>query len=1096
MPQRSPKPKARGQGALNANDSEYNAIQQQWQKAKRAAEANPANADQGSHSSPAVGPNGLPRQRLDVLEQLQARIDNSRKKAFERRWKWNMSFWVWVLALHAVAIYYFTSGFLLTRLVLDDKSACDEPPIDSASTASLSAADGCWHPKTFDRAVVVIVDALRYDFTVPQNQDEAHAFHNAFPFLYESAAQSPQNAFLRPFIADPPTTTLQRLKGLTTGTLPTFIDAGSNFAGTAIEEDNLLMQLRDAGKKIAHLGDDTWWSLFPGYFEPNISKAYDSFNVWDLHTVDNGVIDNIFPLIESGNRQRDQWDLLIGHCLGVDHAGHRYGPDHAAMTAKLQQMDEFARKLAAAIDDDTLLVIMGDHGMDEKGDHGGESDDEVEAALWMYSKRPIFGRTQAEFATPPQTAKIRPVNQIDLVPTLALLLGIPIPYNNLGKPIEEAFCGPKGKDWSNLHAVSRMAAAGVDRYQESYFKARGISPGSEADSPADLWKRALAVGSGKTFHREAYDAFTVFQKGTLSVCKDLWARFDVPRMILGVGLAAVGVIALVMYSSRDEDDDFVVTNDIELDYAEKRLELLSFKGDGADDEPEEDYHKELLGGLWDRRVILVLLTATAVSFYRKQPWEALTAASSMTLLVAVVVSLTHMMVSLHKMGKTLLNTLPTTIWGWMAVVFTVSQSVGFASNSYTVWEDTILLFFITTFGIVSAIAAFRIESRVERTLAIYHSVMFVILARVASFSKLCREEQMPFCTSTYYASAASSTSAPWQLAIPIIVGLGLPSIIKSFLIPTRSWEGLSPTWVRILFRSGLLIAALYWVIDAADNGDWFAGRAGAAHVKSVGIYVAQLGLALAFIAGSTAFIWAPPSVNVVSTASPNPGPQQPQARVTILGYGNALGARYLILPLNLLIGVAIFTKPMGIGSLGLMLWQIMSLAEVVDLLGIKTEAIGAVMLAMLGNFYYFRTGHQATLASLQWDSAFVALRTIRYPWSPISVVLNTFGPQILAAACVPLVTCLWKVGPKQKGVLETASRSLGLFVAYYAVEALATMSWAGHLRRHLMLYRVFSPRYMMATALLLVVDLAGVGIAMLGLRSNALAVGEVFGFSE
>ncbi|MGP4118092.1 hypothetical protein ACS4N0_13335, partial [Levilactobacillus zymae] len=91
----------------------------------------------------------------------------------------------------------------------------------------------------------------------------------------------------------------------------------------------------------------------------------------------------------------------------------------------------------------------------------------------------------------------------------------------------------------------------------------------------------------------------------------------------------------------------------------------------------------------------------------------------------------------------------------------------------------------------------------------------------------------------------------------------------------------------------------------------------------------------------------------------------------------------------------------------------------------------------------------ATLASIQWDSAFIALRTIRYPWSPLAVALNTFGPQILAAVSVPLVSCMWKVGPKQKGVLLAASRGLGLFVAYYAVEALATMSWAGWLRRHL-----------------------------------------------
>jgi GPI ethanolamine phosphate transferase 3 subunit O len=91
---------------------------------------------------------------------------------------------------------------------------------------------------------------------------------------------------------------------------------------------------------------------------------------------------------------------------------------------------------------------------------------------------------------------------------------------------------------------------------------------------------------------------------------------------------------------------------------------------------------------------------------------------------------------------------------------------------------------------------------------------------------------------------------------------------------------------------------------------------------------------------------------------------------------------------------------------------------------------------------------------------------------------------------------LWKGGPKQSGVLLAASRGVGLFVAYYAVEALATMSWAGWLRRHLMLFRVFCPRFMMAGALLVVVDVLGVGMALAGVRSNTLAVGEVFGYPE
>ncbi|KAL2680956.1 hypothetical protein Neosp_008559 [[Neocosmospora] mangrovei] len=1066
MPPKSPKPKAKAKQQQQPQ-SEHQKIAEQWAKAERAREAQRA----------AAATQGLPPadENVEALERRRAALDKRRSKTYEKRWRWAVAFWVWVLAVHALGIWLFTSGFLLTRMVLEEKSNCTLPPIENTK-GYLNVDRGCWHPKSFDRAVVILVDALRYDFTVPEDPEQAHHFHNGFPYLYETASKSPQNAFLRPFIADPPTTTLQRLKGLTTGTLPTFLDAGSNFAGTAIEEDNLLMQLRDAGKKIAHLGDDTWWSLFPGYFEPNISKAYDSFNVWDLHTVDNGVIDNIFPLLDS--KRKGDWDLLIGHCLGVDHAGHRYGPDHPAMGAKLRQMDEFVRKVVETLDDKTLLVVMGDHGMDSKGDHGGESDDEVEAALWMYSKKPFFGRTSPEYATPPANAKIRPVNQIDLVPTLALLLGIPIPYNNLGGPIEEAFAGVKGNDWRNLAAVSRVASAGIERYQESYHKAQGISQSNEAGSPAALWSSALEIVKND---RDIYAAFSKFQEGTLTVCKDLWARFDVPRMIMGIVVFSVGVVLLLMYSSRDEADDYVVLNDAELDYAEKKLELLAFKENEEDE--AEVFHRNILKGLWDPKILFTVSVLTGVGLYRQQPMDGL-AALVAVLFMAGVAS------SLHEVGKTILNVLPTSFWGWMAVVFTVSQSIGFASNSYTIWEDSILLFFITTFGVASAVAGLRIESRRDKTLAVYHSVAFIVLGRLASYSKLCREEQMPYCTSTYYASSTSSTSATWQLIIPFVVFIALPAIIKSFLVSSRSYEGLAPTWIGYVFRGGLFLAAAHWVLDAADNGGWLDGRLPEGTPKTIGVYVAQTVLALAFVAGSTAFVWAPPCVSILSSAGANGRPL-----VSILGYGNAIGARYLLLPLNFLLGCFLLTKPMGGGALALMFWQILTLAELLDLNELKTNPIGPVMLAVLGNFYFFKTGHQAVLSSIQWDSAFIPLFTVRYPWTPIVLALNTFGAQILAVASVPLLA-LWKVGPKQRGVLETATRGLGVFIAYFAVEALATMSWAGWLRRHLMLYRVFNPRFIFAGVTLLVLDLVAIVVTLTGLRSNTLALSEVFGWAE
>lgn len=1063
--------------------SEFQAIKSQVEAAKRAKEAEDAEQRTAVEEE---------QKRYSVRERQRAALAAARKKSYESRWAWTVGFWVWMLCIHLVGIAYFTSGFLLSRLMLDDKSTCDAPPTLNASAAGPvdilpawkgkgTPDGGCWHPRTFQRAVVVLIDALRYDFTVPVG--DGALYHDAFPFLYETAAQSPANAFLRPFIADPPTSTLQRLKGLTTGTLPTLADLGSSFAGTAIEEDNLLMQLRDAKRRMVHLGDDTWESLFPGYFDRNLSHPEDSFNVWDLHTVDNAVIEHIFPLMD----RKGEWDFLVGHCLGVDHAGHRYGPDHTEMTAKLRQMDKFIRDLAAKVDDDTLLIVMGDHGMDGKGDHGGESDDEVESALWMYSSRPIFGRTKPEFVVPPATAKIRPVNQIDLVPTLALLLGIPIPYSNLGRPIEEAFAGSSGDAWNVLAAAEQVSAAGVKRYQASYSAARGVEQSATHASPSELWSKAegllvTAAGQKKGNWPAVHSAFAEYQRETLKKCKGMWAKFDLKSMATGIAVMAAGVLALLAYVTKGDDDEDSAIDDPELDIAEQNLQMQGVKSD-LDASPELLEKNLVAAAMFGA---LPLLFGGALQSYASGTGDWYRGAG-----IAALTSITSVLVRLYEAQETLMNLLPRSIWAWMAVVFTVSQSVGFASNSYTIWEDSILLFFLATFGLVSALSALRLPSLADRYLSIYHSVVFVLLGRLASLSKLCREEQMPYCTSTYYASATSSTSAPWQLVIPFLVFLVLPSIIKAYLAPTRAYEGLAPAWINYAFRAGLFFSAIYWTLDAADNGNWFSSLPEKA-LKHISVYLAQMILGVALVAGTTAFIWAPPSVSVITTS---PQDQPHKAQVAILGYGNAHGARYIFLPLNILVACFLLSKPMGGGALGLMMWQILSLVEIIDLNALTNSPIGPIVLALLGTFHFFKTGHQAALASIQWDSAFIPLFTIRYPWSPLAVAFNTFAGQIVAASALPLLV-LWKTGPKRKGLLDAVSRAFGYFVAYFAVEALATMAWAGHLRRHLMLYRVFCPRFMLAALVLLAVDIAGILIALTGTRVNTIAISDVFGWAE
>lgn len=972
-----------------------------------------------------------------------------------------------------MGIYLFTSGFLLTRLVLEHKSECLIPPIETAHAyTSGDAEKGCWHPKSFEKAIVVIIDALRYDFTIPslaQGIAETHHFHNAIPVLYETAINQPNNAFLLPFIADPPTTTLQRLKGLTTGTLPTFVDAGSNFAGMTIDEDNLVGQLRNASKRIVHLGDDTWHALFPDYFEPNLTHAYDSFNVWDLHTVDNGVTEHIFPLMHSSNTSG--WDVIFGHYLGVDHAGHRYGPDHPAMTAKLNQMDEIIRRMIEELDDSTLLVVMGDHGMDPKGDHGGESDDEIQAALWMYSKQKRFGRSSPAYITPPATAKERPVAQIDLVPTLSLLLGMPIPFNNLGKPIEEAFAGAKGNDYDNLATVNRLAAAQIHRYQHEYAKARGLDESARASS-INLWTVANdawdSVGGRTKTNldklKSAYEAFSAYEDETLSICRALWARFDTTRMLHGVEILAITLVVLAVYA-----------RSIEGDRAELTPVLL------------------VRGGLG---TVLGALVGFGVSFaFPDFPLEHILIYCSAVCGVLGVTS------AFWYIRRRLISPLPDSIWGCISVLFTLLLSAGFAANSFTIWEDEILLYFVSTFGILAAISSFRQKKTADRALGIYHSILFVILTRVASLSRLCREEQMPYCKTTYYASATSSTSAPWQLAIPVVVALLLPVFIRGYYEGTLSYQGSAVLWLGFALRFGLLLCAAYWTLDAADDGDWYPGWGDT--LKTAKVVIAQAVFAIALAFGYSTFNWSKPLLNIETkhkTKIAEDGSTQVvsdggASSITILGYANVHGSRYALLVTIWFLAIALVQKPMGAGAIGILVWQIFSLFEIIDTNKIADSSIGPIILGLLGSYHYFKTGHQATFASIQWESAFIPLRTIRYPWTPLIIVLNTFGAQVLCAVAVPALV-LWKVPPKKKGLLGDVAKTAATHLLFYAVVNLATTMWAGHLRRHLMLYRVFMPRFMLGGLALLVVDVVVIFVAVGGTRMSFLSVAEVFGWTS
>ncbi|XP_062828683.1 GPI ethanolamine phosphate transferase 3 [Anolis carolinensis] len=438
-------------------------------------------------------------------------------------------FLAWTCFLFFSAIGLFTSGFLLMRVELANHSSCS----DALASPFRVDFGSCWLPWRFSRAILLIIDALKFEFArFDPSLREPHPYENKLGFLHELAIGQPRYGRLFRFRADPPTTTMQRIKGFTTGSLPTFIDAGSNFASYAIQEDNLVWQMAQNGKRVVFMGDDTWDGLFPGAFFR--SYFFPSFNVKDLHTVDDGILQHLYQTVDGG-----EWDLLIAHFLGVDHCGHKHGPDHPEMAKKLSQMDEVLRSLVDHLANDTLLLVAGDHGMTGTGDHGGDTEEEVNAALFVYSKVPLF-RTP-----PPQEPQTVP--QVNLVPTLALLLGIPVPYSNIGEVMDDLFATEGDTATSVLAqlAAYNVNARQVDRFLHTYSLAA-------QDIPAEKLGRLQSLFSATVEEHEQVMAqagfpelpqlerlrgqFRRYLREARAVCAESWARFHPVRMVSGCAL--------------------------------------------------------------------------------------------------------------------------------------------------------------------------------------------------------------------------------------------------------------------------------------------------------------------------------------------------------------------------------------------------------------------------------------------------------------------------------------------------------------------------------------------------------------------------------
>jgi hypothetical protein len=361
-------------------------------------------------------------------------------------------------------------------------------------------------PAQTRRVVVVVVGGLNY----------ATAYSAAMPnlgTLLEAGAAAP-------LTSRPPTYPQPAWSTLLTGVWPDLNNAPALDAGTTARRplvlDHLFAAAHDAGLHTAIAGLKGQQPLLP----PGAVDA--SFYTAGQDAVSDGqVAQAALEFIAD-----PQYNLILVFFSQVGAAGRAEGADSAAYTGAARQVDGHVRQIARLVNLSTsVLIVTADHGILKGGQLGGSEAELTRLPLAMIGQSVIPGDYSA-------------IDQVDLAPTVAALLGTRLPTAAQGRPLYEMI----RLDEATLTAGQLQAAAQRVSLGDGYLAAIGRGQMSEA-THQDLSRaqqtmlggnRAGALQLAKLVSTEAAAEMEAAKAARI-------AGEKLPRL----GLATAGVLALL-----------------------------------------------------------------------------------------------------------------------------------------------------------------------------------------------------------------------------------------------------------------------------------------------------------------------------------------------------------------------------------------------------------------------------------------------------------------------------------------------------------------------------------------------------------------------
>ncbi|MEN2998961.1 MAG: alkaline phosphatase family protein [Acidilobaceae archaeon] len=274
------------------------------------------------------------------------------------------------------------------------------------------------------------------------------------------------------------------------GAPPEVHEVSSNWFSRKIEVDNLFKIAREKGYVTASVGDSGIHKVF-GHL---LDESYPMDRGGSQAAV---ALQQALELLKRRTARGERLFLWIG-LTDVDTMGHKAGPYTAEYNSTavnvIALLSSFVQALKhMGVLEDTLLLLLNDHGF-KRGAHHGGPEEEV-TAFYMMLISPLAR---------PGTYRLA-FDQKDVAPTIAMIMGWPLPANSMGKPIREGL---------NIPAE------------------RGNSYAGMASEQASRTIRALAEGGGLSLVAASVSRYEV-------LANDLVARGMVWRALLSLAVLAL-----------------------------------------------------------------------------------------------------------------------------------------------------------------------------------------------------------------------------------------------------------------------------------------------------------------------------------------------------------------------------------------------------------------------------------------------------------------------------------------------------------------------------------------------------------------------------